>query len=618
MFFNSFKFIQLLFDIYGQFVCSGNITKMSIILQDDVITFSPIIFKSNDTVTKCCEVCTEMVNYTTRVEFELPSYRYGGMNTIFFLPDEGSFCISRVSMRIFYRRIVAIKNVVPKGGPVEGNADIVVYGVNPSDYDEVYCKISSFYMPIEVTNDTQELICKIPPLLPPTNNGTATLVIGVRIKDETVESTMPFLFFNTPAISNVTYNSTKPGDFILIQGRNFINRKDFEIYPRCMFDLIPSPSIKYIDEEHFYCEIPSIPQDDNKKYTISISLNLQQWIKSPKGIFLVVDKESSAKLILWIFGSASGFTVLAVFLVYKVIYSARKKKRLLSDTGESSHPLVQAFLFENKYDDQIDMTEIKLGARIGKGSFGEVYLGIWQGTTIAVKKLPAHRITEQFLKEFTREANLMKSLRHPNVLQFLGASLNPPDICIITEYMPLGSLNKLLHDKNIEITWEMKRKMAIDSAKGMAYLHYRTPSIIHRDLKSHNLLVDEGWKVKVCDFGLSRIITEEQQNQMTACGTPSWTAPEILQNSNYTTKADVYSFAIVLWEMASREEPYSGMPPFQVLFAVANKSLRPQIPDDCPLEFRKLIERCWHQNPDKRPDFKEIIEYLEECNFESL
>jgi serine/threonine protein kinase len=98
-----------------------------------------------------------------------------------------------------------------------------------------------------------------------------------------------------------------------------------------------------------------------------------------------------------------------------------------------------------------------------------------------------------------------------------------------------------------QLSWSRVRRIAVDAAKGMAYLHYRNPAIIHRDLKSHNLLVDENWKVKVCDFGLSRIYGDTQGNAMTACGTPCWTAPEILRNSHYTTKADVYSFGIVLW-----------------------------------------------------------------------
>lgn len=84
---------------------------------------------------------------------------------------------------------------------------------------------------------------------------------------------------------------------------------------------------------------------------------------------------------------------------------------------------------------------------------------------MAIKKLPAHKLTEEFLREFAREARLMRSLRHPNVLQFLGACLDPPDICIVTEYMPRGSLYQLIHDKTVTLTWERIRLIALDAAK---------------------------------------------------------------------------------------------------------------------------------------------------------
>lgn len=102
----------------------------------------------------------------------------------------------------------------------------------------------------------------------------------------------------------------------------------------------------------------------------------------------------------------------------------------------------------------------------------------------------------------------------------------------------------------------------------MAYLH--GAQIIHRDLKSHNLLVDRHWTIKVGDFGLSRAM-DQTASTMTACGTPCWTAPEVLNNERYTIKADVYSFGICLWEMCTREDPYEGMPPYNVIIAVATK-----------------------------------------------
>jgi len=114
-------------------------------------------------------------------------------------------------------------------------------------------------------------------------------------------------------------------------------------------------------------------------------------------------------------------------------------------------------------------------------------------------------------------------MRHPHTLTFMGLCTNHPDICIITEYMPRGSVYQILHNKTIELSWDLIRRMALDTCKGMNYLHCSNPIIIHRDLKSHNLLVDESWKVKVSDFGLSRKIEDEVATTLTACGTPCWT-----------------------------------------------------------------------------------------------
>jgi len=145
----------------------------------------------------------------------------------------------------------------------------------------------------------------------------------------------------------------------------------------------------------------------------------------------------------------------------------------------------------------------------------------------------------------------------------------------------------------------------------MAYLH--SIKIIHRDLKSHNLLVDKNWVVKVADFGLSRSVDDFNNKIMTACGTPCWTAPEVIRNLRYTYKADVYSFAICLWELLARTDPFPGMPPTQVVLAVAAQNIRPTMDQNWPVTFRSILGKCWDEEPDNRPLFDELIE-----NFISL
>lgn len=256
---------------------------------------------------------------------------------------------------------------------------------------------------------------------------------------------------------------------------------------------------------------------------------------------------------------------------------------------------------------RISGSEIVLGPVIGKGSYGEVYRADWRGILVAVKKLPASLLEDKkLLRDFYQEATIMSSLRHPNIVQYLGTCVIGTDLCIISEYMSCGSVHKLLHNENFDLTWDLIKKFALDTAQGMLYLHESSPKVLHRDLKSQNLLCDQSFKVKISDFGLSKVI-ENVNADMTSCGTASWAAPEVLKNSRYTEKADVYSFGVCLWEFVARRDPYEGMPAFQVIFAVGNEGLRPTIPRDCPLDYAALIQECWNVNPEDRPTFRDLV-----------
>jgi len=193
-------------------------------------------------------------------------------------------------------------------------------------------------------------------------------------------------------------------------------------------------------------------------------------------------------------------------------------------------------------------------------------------------------------------------------LQYMGCCLIPPDFFIITEFMSRGSLTTILANHKKFLSWETRRKMAMDTAKGMNYLHRHTPIILHRDLKSANLLVDENWKLKVCDFGLSRIM--DSRNSMTACGTPAWVAPEVLRNQRYTEKADVFSYGVVLWELVTRQRPFHDVPAFRVVLLVGSLRYRLPIPLKCPSIFERLMKQCWAENPAVRPSFDEIVRIL--------
>jgi serine/threonine protein kinase len=122
-----------------------------------------------------------------------------------------------------------------------------------------------------------------------------------------------------------------------------------------------------------------------------------------------------------------------------------------------------------------------------------------------------------------------------------------PNLCIVTEFVQRGALKGVLYDQSIRLPYQQRLRMLHGAALGVGHLHALEPAIIHRDLKPSNLLVDENWNVKVADFGFARI--KEENATMTRCGTPCWTAPEILRGEKYSEKADVYSFGIIMWEV---------------------------------------------------------------------
>jgi len=266
---------------------------------------------------------------------------------------------------------------------------------------------------------------------------------------------------------------------------------------------------------------------------------------------------------------------------------------------------------------EIAWGHIQIGERIGTGGFAEVFRGLYRGTEVAVKKLlhkPSAsgkgRSVSKAVTDFKAEVTLMTRLRHPNIVLFMGVVTEP--LSLVTEFCSRGNLFDLLHNPKIPLTWSLRQQMALDAARGMNFLHTSQPIIIHRDLKSLNLLVDDRWAVKVADFGLARFkaSTGSAGLYTAQCGTMQWMAPEVIAGHRYTEKADVFSFGINLWELLTRDIPYRGMQAMQVGYAVLNAGLRPPIPPDAPKPYAALIKACLRADAAKRPTFAQIIAAL--------
>jgi len=254
--------------------------------------------------------------------------------------------------------------------------------------------------------------------------------------------------------------------------------------------------------------------------------------------------------------------------------------------------------------------EVVENQNVGKGASGVVKKGIWlKSVDVAIKTLNnlPEFISDEEKDSFFREMKLLSELRHPNIVSMYGYCKKNNYIFLVTEFIQGGDLSAWIHDPSKEVTLERKFDIAANISKAMIFLHGK--SVIHRDLKPQNILV-ENWeegKVKVCDFGLSKVSKPNMEMTANTGGTPRYAAPE-LDSKNHTNKVDVYSFAMILWEIENRVLPWSHLESVWQIGVEVVSGHRPPVPPTCV--FAKLLEKCWAQEPEKRPEFNQIFSEL--------
>ena len=271
----------------------------------------------------------------------------------------------------------------------------------------------------------------------------------------------------------------------------------------------------------------------------------------------------------------------------------------------------------------IKSNTIKILRKIGEGNSSDIFLGIYRGIEIAEKRL--HLNKEKNITEFKREVSSFISLNHPYLLIFFGVIAEPKHLSIITEYCPGGNLHELLYKKkHIYLSWKIRKEFLLQIAIGMNYLHTNNPPILHRDLKSLNILLTNDIKksnditdIKIADLGLS-VVNEKKNLSNERVGTCHWMAPEVINCQRYTTKSDVYSFGIIIWEVCTREMPYDSINNREtILYRVSVNRERPNIkrmPNDTPEKLKQLMEQCLEHEPNKRPSFENIIKIIKEID----
>lgn len=246
-----------------------------------------------------------------------------------------------------------------------------------------------------------------------------------------------------------------------------------------------------------------------------------------------------------------------------------------------------------------------------------------QDVPVAIKVLK-DSVTKKLWEDFRKELKVMMRVKGPMIIEFHGLTLQPK-YAVVMEFCGKGSLYDVLKKTDWVCNWDSFFSYSLQCIQAVASLHKREQQIVHRDLKSLNFLVTGDSQIKICDFGLSRQTEEGASSEGSAIntmktlhscrGTYCYTAPEVFNGLKYTDRADVFSLAVIIWEILVRtmkgvyERPYSDKPftaDFQVLLKVAKEGVRPTIPIKTPARLEALLKQCWVEDPTKRKNVDQL------------
>jgi len=539
-----------------------------------------------------------------------------------------------------------ISQLSPPLGPSDDKTLVAV--VSESSFEgatNLRCRFGTNLVPAYRVTDFKA-VCATPK-----GNASSYIPVSVTEDGQVFSESLSFYYYEQPAIDFIdpSFGTVEDDDgenpTVVITGTNFMNTSMFDCETNCLQcqwslnETNPSTNettltaASFINTSAVQCQVPSLtkllPTPESyagSSYRIaayvSVSQNAQVFTdETLKYVYVVKSPDWEHVLVVVVSVLCSIFILSGAILF--ALWRWWKDPNEESSSGytrsEADHLLPEEHSqvisrYEEPLEDHIDPSSLENMVPIARGSFAMIYKAQWCGITVAVKRLPfSPPLSQNRLADLRREGELMRKLRHPNVLLYLGTCFPTPfdDLWLVMEFLSRGSLYTFIHSGK-PIGLSLRKSICEDTAKGMLYLHKK--DVIHRDLKSHNLLLDENWKVKVSDFGLSCTLRPSAPNSP-ACGTPSWSAPEVLRGGSCSSKADVFSFGIVLWELLTRKVPYEGMSCGEVIYGVSSQHMRPNFDPahypDISVGWWHLMQECWDEDPQARPPFEMILLRLE-------
>mmetsp|Transcript_81782 Transcript_81782/g.187127 ORF Transcript_81782/g.187127 Transcript_81782/m.187127 type:complete len:623 (+) Transcript_81782:42-1910(+) len=285
----------------------------------------------------------------------------------------------------------------------------------------------------------------------------------------------------------------------------------------------------------------------------------------------------------------------------------------LQVVGNASEPLISrttnnsARSEELNWTSDIDPLELDILDRLGAGAYATVYKGEFRGCRVAIKEMGA--VTDRDRELFKRELYLLERLHHPNIVLFMGACLGTTPLRLVFELCDQSLDHYLWGSK--QFTWEHRLGIAADVACALAFLAAAQPPVVHRDVKSPNVLLRGTAPPvgKLADFGLARTMLQGSNAMMSKqAGSTQWMAPEVMLGEEYDHTCDIYSLGIVMWELAARNIPYEGLPQPLITMRVVKDQMRPSFDDHhSPEGFAKLAQECWAQSASERPSARDVM-----------